>query len=152
MKHQVFGKQLSRGVKARKALFKNLINALIEHQAIKTTETKAKAIKGLVDKFVGRAKKNDLHSRRLVFAFLQNKKMVNKLFEEIAPKFRKRSSGFTRIIKLGRRKGDAAMMVKMEFVEGEKVEEKPVLESQSKPESESKSKSKPHPKPKKTKK
>jgi large subunit ribosomal protein L17 len=128
MKHQVFGKQLNRGVKARKALFKNLINALIEHQAIKTTETKAKAIKGLVDKFVGRAKKNDLHSRRLVFAFLQNKKMVNKLFEEIAPKFRKRSSGFTRIIKLGRRKGDAAMMVKMEFVEGEEIKE----ESQSK--------------------
>ena len=53
MKHQVFGKQLSRGVKARKALFKNLINALVEHQAIKTTEAKAKAIKGLVDKFVG---------------------------------------------------------------------------------------------------
>lgn len=128
MKHQVFGKQLSRGVKARKALFKNLINALVEHQAIKTTEAKAKAIKGLVDKFVGRAKKNDLHSRRLVFAFLQNKKMVNKLFEEIAPKFRKRSSGFTRIIKLGRRKGDAAMMVKMEFVEGEEIKE----ESQSK--------------------
>ena len=152
MRHQVFGRQLSRGVKARKALFKNLINALIEHQAIKTTEAKAKAIRGLVDKFVSRAKKNDLHSRRLVFAFLQNKKMVNKLFEEIAPQFRHRPSGFTRIIKLGRRKGDAAMMVKMEFVEGEKVEEKIVLESKSKPESESKSKSKSHSKPKKTKK
>jgi len=144
MKHQVFGKQLSRGVKARKALFKNLINALVEHQAIKTTEAKAKAIKGLVDKFVGRAKKNDLHSRRLVFAFLQNKKMVNKLFEEIAPKFRKRSSGFTRIIKLGRRKGDAAMMVKMEFVEGEEIKEESQskIKSKIKSELESRSKSK----------
>jgi large subunit ribosomal protein L17 len=112
-------------VKARKALFKNLINALIEHQEIRTTEAKAKAIRGLVDKFVSRAKKKDLHSRRLVFSFLQNKKMVNKLFEEIGPRFGKRPSGFTRIIKLGRRKGDGAMMVKMEFVEGEVVEKKP---------------------------
>jgi large subunit ribosomal protein L17 len=125
MRHRVFGRKLGRNVKSRKALFKNLINALIEHQEIQTTEAKAKAIKGLVDKFVSRAKKKDLHSRRLVFSFLQNQKMVNKLFEEIAPRFKQRPSGFTRIIKLGRRKGDAAMMVKMEFVEGEVVEEKP---------------------------
>lgn len=124
MRHRVFGRKLGRDVKARKALFKNLINALIEHREIKTTEAKAKAIKGLVDRFVSRAKKKDLHSRRLVFSFLQNRKMVNKLFEEIAPRFRNRPSGFTRIIKLGRRRGDAAMMVKMEFVEGEEV--KPV--------------------------
>jgi len=132
MRHRVFGRKLGRDVKSRKALFKNLINALIEHQEIKTTEAKAKAIKGLVDKFVSRAKKKDLHSRRLVFSFLQNQKMVNKLFEEIAPRFRHRSSGFTRIIKLGRRKGDAAMVVKMEFVEGEEMKE----ESKSKIESE----------------
>ena len=125
MRHRVFGRKLGRDVKARKALFKNLINALIEHHEIKTTEAKAKAIKGLVDRFVSRAKKKDLHSRRLVFSFLQNKKMVNKLFEEIAPRFKSRTSGFTRIIKLGRRRGDAAMMVKMEFVEGGKIEEKP---------------------------
>ena len=132
MRHRVFGRKLGRDVKSRKALFKNLINALIEHQEIKTTEAKAKAIKGLVDKFVSRAKKKDLHSRRLVFSFLQNQKMVNKLFEEIAPRFRHRSSGFTRIIKLGRRKGDAAMVVKMEFVEREEMKE----ESKSKIESE----------------
>jgi len=135
MRHRVFGRKLNRDVKARKALFKNLINALIEHQEIKTTEAKAKAIKGLVDKFVSRARKKDLHSRRLVFSYLQNKIMVNKLFEEIAPRFKNRPSGFTRIIKLGRRRGDAAMMVKMEFVEGQEVEEKPKtkIESESKP-------------------
>ena len=132
MRHRVFGRKLGRDVKAKKALFKNLINALIEHQEIRTTEAKAKAIRGLVDKFVSRAKKKDLHSRRLVFSFLQNKKMVNKLFEEIGPRFGKRPSGFTRIIKLGRRKGDGAMMVKMEFVEGE-VEKKPEDKSVAKP-------------------
>ena len=137
MRHRVFGRKLNRDVKARKALFKNLINALIEHQEIKTTEAKAKAIKGLVDKFVSRAKKKDLHSRRLVFSYLQNKIMVNKLFEEIAPRFRSRPSGFTRIIKLGRRRGDAAMMVKMEFVEGQEVEEKPKTEIESKSKSKS---------------
>lgn len=131
MRHRVFGRKLGRDVKARKALFKNLINALIEHQEVRTTEAKAKAIKGLVDKFVSRAKKKDLHSRRLVFSFLQNKKMVNKLFEEIGPRFGKRPGGFTRIIKLGRRKGDGAMMVKMEFVEGE-IEEKPKVEKEPK--------------------
>jgi len=133
MRHRVFGRKLGRDVKSRKALFKNLINALIEHQEIKTTEAKAKAIKGLVDKFVSRAKKKDLHSRRLVFSFLQNQKMVNKLFEEIAPRFRQRSSGFTRIIKLGRRKGDAAMVVKMEFVEGEEMKEKSKSKIESEP-------------------
>jgi large subunit ribosomal protein L17 len=136
MRHRVFGRKLGRNVKSRKALFKNLINALIEHQEIQTTEAKAKAIKGLVDKFVSRAKKKDLHSRRLVFSFLQNRKMVNKLFEEIAPRYRQRPSGFTRIIKLGRRKGDAAMMVKMEFVEGEVVEEEPKAKIKPKSKSE----------------
>lgn len=132
MRHRVFGRKLGRDVKARKALFKNLINALIEHQEIETTEAKAKAIKGLVDKLVSRAKKKDLHSRRLVFSFLQNKKMVNKLFEEIAPRFRQRPSGFTRIIKLGRRKGDAAMIVKMEFVESGEIEPEPKTQTKVK--------------------
>ncbi len=133
MRHRVFGRKLGRDVKARKALFKNLINALIEHQEIKTTEAKAKAIKGLIDKFVSRAKKKDLHSRRLVFSYLQNKNMVNKLFEEITPRFKNRQSGFTRIIKLGRRRGDAAMMVKMEFVEGQEAKEESPSKVKAKP-------------------
>ncbi len=142
MRHRVFGRKLGRDAKARKALFKNLINALIEHQEIRTTEAKAKAIKGLVDRFVSRAKRKDLHSRRLVFSYLQNKKMVNKLFEEIAPRFKNRPSGFTRIIRLGRRRGDAAMMVKMEFVEGEEIKEKPKAKPASKKKAKTKTKSK----------
>lgn len=129
MRHRVMGRKLGRHAKARKALFRNLINSLVKHQEIKTTEAKAKAIKGLVDRFVSRAKKGDLHSRRLVFRYLQNSQMVNKLFDEIAPGFKERPSGFTRIIKLGRRKGDGAMMVKLEFVERE---EKPQVKAEEK--------------------
>lgn len=122
MRHRVSGKKLSRVRDARKALFKNLISSLIKHGQIKTTEAKAKAIRGLVDKLVGRAKLGTLHARRLITVFLQDKKVVNRLVDEIAPKFRSRPSGFTRIIRLGTRRGDQAMIVKMEFVEGEEVE------------------------------
>lgn len=124
MRHKVSGKKLSRNRDARKALFKSLISSLIKHGQIKTTEAKAKAIRGLIDKLVGRAKHGTLHARRLIAGFLQDKKVVNKLVDEIAPKFHSRPSGFTRIIRLGRRKGDQAMIVKMEFVEGEEIKEK----------------------------
>jgi large subunit ribosomal protein L17 len=117
MRHRVFGKKLSRSSKHRKALFKNLISALIIHGQIKTTEPKVKAIKGLVDKLIGRAKEGSLHSRRMIAAFLQDKKAVNKLTSELAPLFKSRTSGFTRVLRLGKRKGDNAMMVRIELVD-----------------------------------
>lgn len=117
MRHRVFGSKLGRDKNARKALFKSLISSLIIHGQIKTTEARAKAIKGLVDRLVSRSKQRTLQARRQVLAFLQNKKVVGKLVDEIAPKFSKRPSGFTRILRLGKRAGDQAMMVKMEFVE-----------------------------------
>lgn len=118
MRHRVFGRKLGRDKSARKALFRSLLFSLILRGEIKTTEAKAKAIKGLVDKLVNRAKQKTLQARKVVFAFLQNKKVVNKLVDEIAPKFANRPSGFTRILRLGKREGDQAMIVKMEFVEG----------------------------------
>lgn len=123
MRHRVSGKKLGRNRNERKALFKNLTSSLILHGEIKTTEAKAKAIKRLVDKLVTRAKQQTLSARRLLTAFLQDKKVVSRLVDEIAPKFKERQSGFTRILRLGKREGDQAMMVKIEFVEG--VEEKP---------------------------
>lgn len=117
MKHRVSGKKLSRNIKQRKALFKNLINALVLHGQVKTTEAKAKAVRGLVDKLITKAKTQSLHSRRLIAAFLQNKKAVNKIVDELAPLFKKRPGGFTRIIRLGKRKGDDAMVVNLELVD-----------------------------------
>lgn len=109
-------KKLSRDRGHRKALFKNLISALVIRGEIKTTESKAKAIRRLVDKLITKGKKGTLHSRRLVHAFLQNKIAVNRIVDELGPLFKKRPGGFTRIIRLGRRRGDNAMMVKLELV------------------------------------
>lgn len=120
MRHRVKGKKLGRDTGHRKALFKNLINSLILRGEIKTTESKAKAVRGLVDKLITRGKTGTLHARRLIAAFLADKRAVNKLVDEVAPRFKARPGGFTRIIRLGRRRGDNAMMVKLELVEKKK--------------------------------
>lgn len=126
MRHRVSGKRLGRKKDHRKALFKNLIAALILHEKIKTTEAKAKAVRGLVDKLINRAKAGTLHSRRLLASFLPNQKAVAKIMDILGPRFKDRTSGFTRIIRLGKRKGDQALMVKMELVEKEEKEEKKI--------------------------
>ncbi len=123
MRHRKKMKKLNRNTKQRKALFKNLIRALVIHEEIKTTLPKAKAVKRLVDKLVTRAKAGSLHARRQIMAFLPDKKAVNKLFDEITLRFKKRSSGFTRFVRLGKRRGDDAMMVKLSWVEKNKVGE-----------------------------
>lgn len=117
MRHKKAGKRLNRNTSQRKALFRSLIQALIIHEEIKTTEAKAKAIKRLIDKLITKAKKGTLHARRQILAFLPDKKAANKLVDEIGVRFKKRTSGFTRFIRLGKRRGDDAMMVKIEFVE-----------------------------------
>lgn len=123
MRHRKFGKKIGRNQGQRKALFKNLIQALIFNEEIKTTESKAKAVRRLVDKLVSRAKKNTLHATRQILAFLPDKKAAFKLIKELAPRF-KRSSGFTKFTRLGRRVGDQAMMVKLEFVDKKEEEKK----------------------------
>lgn len=117
MKHRVFGRKLNRDHNARKSLFKNLISSIIKEGQITTTEAKAKAIRGLMDKMVTKAKQQTVQSRRLLVSFLQDKDIVNKLVDEIAPKFSQRAGGYTRILRLGKRTGDNAEMVKIEFVE-----------------------------------
>ena len=120
MRHRKSGKKLGRNTAQRKALFRNLISSLFLKEEIKTTLSKAKAIKGLVDKLITKAKKGTLHNQRLIHAFLQNKKATERLVKKIAPRFKKRTSGFTRIIRLGQRRGDAAPMVKIELVKPKK--------------------------------
>lgn len=116
-RHRIAGKKLSRNRRQRKALFKSLINALVLHGQIRTTESKAKAVQGLAEKIISRGRQRTLSVRRLIGAFLQNKKAVNKIVDELAPLFKKRPGGFTRIIRLGKRKGDDAMVVNLELVD-----------------------------------
>jgi len=119
MRHRRRAKQLGRNINQRKALFRSLINSLIEHRSLITTQAKAKAIQAKVDKLVTRAKKDSVTNRRLVHSFLQKPTNVKKLFQKIVPATAKRISGFTRITKLAPRRGDAALMVKLEWVDSE---------------------------------
>lgn len=116
MRKNVFGRQFSRDTNQRKSLFKSLLSSLILDESIKTTLEKAKAIKGEVDKIVNKGKLGD---ERLKIQLLQKslgKDAMNKVIHDIAPRFRDRSSGYARIIKLGRRFSDNAAMVLMEWV------------------------------------
>jgi len=122
MRHQVFGKKLNKDIKERKSLFKNLVASLILHGKITTSLIKAKAIRGLIDKLVNKAKEGTLSGRRQLAGFLQRGDEVKKLVDVIAPKFKNRTSGFTRIIKTDERKGDSSPQAVIEWVE--KVDQK----------------------------
>ncbi len=117
MRHQRQRYQLSRSAAHRKALLMNLSKEIIQHERIRTTETKAKAVKPEVEKLITLAKRGDLHARRQALAELgQDKFTVYKLFEEIAPRYSERPGGYTRILKLGPRRSDASEMVLVELV------------------------------------
>ncbi|CAN5159331.1 hypothetical protein BH09PAT1_BH09PAT1_8460 [soil metagenome] len=117
MKKQVFGRQLKRDTNERKALFKGLVSSLIMYERIETTEEKAKSIKGLAEKIVTKAKKNNnAHARTLIQAYLTNE-ALQKMLTDIAPRFIDRPGGYTRILKIGNRFNDNASMVIMEWVE-----------------------------------
>lgn len=124
MRHRVSGRKLGRTRNERKALFKSLITSLVISGRIKTTEAKAKAVRGLVDRLITRAKIGGLSGRRSVAAVLHDKKVVNKLVDEIVPRYPSRTSGFTRILKLGQRRGDSALVVELSLVEGEDLKAK----------------------------
>lgn len=123
MPHQIAGRHLGRSSSQRKALFRGLVTQVLQHERIETTEAKAKAVRGDVEKVIGYAKRGDVHSRRLALRVVQDKKVVEKLFDKIGPRFKDRSGGYTRIIKLGPRHGDAAEMVLLELVDREENEE-----------------------------
>jgi large subunit ribosomal protein L17 len=115
--HRVGGRKLSRKQGPRLALYKNLTVSVLRYERIKTTEAKAKEISSRVEKMITLAKRGDLAARRSVVAqFPDEPLVVSKLFDEIAPKYADRTSGFTRIVKLGQRRGDAADIVQIELV------------------------------------
>ncbi|ADG04961.1 50S ribosomal protein L17 [Kyrpidia spormannii] len=118
-------RKLGRYSSARKALFRSLVTDLFMYERIRTTEAKAKEVRKVAEKMITLAKRGDLHARRQVAAFVYketadedtNQDVVQKLFSEIAPRYQERNGGYTRILKLGPRRGDAAPMVYLELVE-----------------------------------
>ena len=119
MRHRRAGKKLGRDSAHRKALYSSLAGALIEHGRIKTTVAKAKAVKPFAEQMITLGKRGDLHARRLALAELRSQDVVHQLFADVAPRFAERPGGYTRIVKLGPRLGDAAEMVYLELVDYE---------------------------------
>jgi large subunit ribosomal protein L17 len=116
MRHHIAGRKLSRYSSHRWALYRNLVTALLSKGKIITTEAKAKEIRGLTEKIITLGKEGTLPSRRRALAFSTDQKVVDKLFEEIAPMYSDRPGGYTRLVKLGPRHGDNAAMAQIELV------------------------------------
>jgi large subunit ribosomal protein L17 len=121
MRHRKSGVKLKRDISGRRALLRGLVTNVIEEERITTTVPKAKAAKPLVEKMITLAKQDTLHARRQAAAFLVKKEAVEKLFEKLGPRFNQRSGGYTRIVRIGWRKGDGAETAKLELVGSELV-------------------------------
>ena len=117
MRHLRQGRKLGRTSAHRKALLRNLATALLEHERIITTEPKAKELRRVADKLVTLGKRGDLHARRQALQVVRSNTVVRKLFNEIAPRFAERKGGYTRVLRLGYRPGDAAAMAVIELVD-----------------------------------
>lgn len=129
MRHKLAGKRLGRTTSHRMAMFRNMVTSLFEHERIVTTAEKAKELRPIAEKMITLAKKNDLHARRQALSFIRSKDVVEKLFTDIKDKFSNRKGGYTRILKTGIRKGDAAGMAIIELVGYEEVIEAPKADS-----------------------
>jgi len=138
MRHQKRVRTLNRTKSHRKALLMNLANALFLHESIKTTKTKAMELKKVAERLITLAKKKDLHSLRLAFSFLRDKAIVKKLFTEIGDRYVAINGGYTRVLKIGNRRGDNAPMALIELTQKkeekkEKEEKKPAKKAEKKP-------------------
>ncbi len=117
MRHRIMGKRLGRDWGHRNALFRNLVTELLRHEKIRITEAKAKAIQAQAERLITLGKRGDLHARRLAAREIRDAAVVRKLFEELAERYAGRAGGYTRIYKLGPRKGDAAPMVQISLLD-----------------------------------
>lgn len=116
MRHQKQGRRLGMPGDRRRALLRGLMSALLRHERIKTTEARAKELRPRIERLITLGKRGDLHSRRLALSYLPDTLMVEKLFDDVAPRYADREGGYTRIVKIGPRKGDAAELVQIEMV------------------------------------
>ena len=119
MRHRIAGRKLSRPTAHRKALLRNLVKDLLVHESIRTTEAKAKEARSPAERMITLGKDGSLHARRQALRFLNDKAVVAKVFDEIAPRYVGRPGGYTRIIKLGSRAGDGAPVVQLELLAAE---------------------------------
>jgi large subunit ribosomal protein L17 len=124
MRHRVAGRKLSRHTQHRELMFRNMLVSLLQHERIKTTLAKGKELRSWADKIISLGKQGTLHARRRAFALLRDKGIVKKLFDEIAPKFKDREGGYTRVYRLGWRQGDGAPLSLVELVTYAPAEEK----------------------------
>lgn len=116
MRHRVAGRKLSRATDHRVLMYRNLVTDLLRYEKIVTTEAKAKEVRGMSERMITLGKHGSLHGRRRVVAFVMDKKVVTKVFDELAPRYAQRPGGYTRITKLGPRLGDGAPMAQLELV------------------------------------
>ena len=116
MRHRVAGRKLSRPTDHRMALYRNLVTDLLRYEKLTTTEAKAKEVRGLAEKMITLGKDGQLHARRQALAFIIDKKVVEKVFTDLAPRYADRPGGYTRVIKLGPRLGDGASLARLELV------------------------------------
>jgi large subunit ribosomal protein L17 len=117
MRHRMNGRQFGRNSSHRKALFRNLVTSFIEHEKIKTTEAKAKEIRGIAEKMITLGKKGDLHAKRMAMSYIRSRDVVAKLFDDVAARVANRDGGYTRIVKTRVRFGDSAPMAVLELVD-----------------------------------
>ena len=116
MAHRIDGRKLGRATDHRMALFRNQVTDLLRHERIITTEAKAREVKGLADKMITLGKRGDLHARRRALGYVYDRKIVDKIFDELAPRYADRPGGYSRMVKIGQRLGDGARMAQLELV------------------------------------
>lgn len=124
MRHGKAGSKLGRTSSHRKAMLRNMVTSFLKHEKVKTTDVKAKELKKVAEKMITLGKRGDLHARRQALAFIRDPEMVGKLFSELSERYRGRTGGYTRIVKMGYRTGDNAPLSVVEFIESAKKKQK----------------------------
>jgi len=130
MRHKIVGRKLGRNASHRKAMFRNMVTSLLEHERIVTTVPKAKEVRRVAEKMITLGKRGDLHARRQAMTYIRSKAVVAKLFDDLSEQYADRQGGYTRIIRTGTRSGDAAPMAIIELVGYEETYEEPEVDEE----------------------
>ena len=120
MRHRKAGRRLGRTSSHRRAMMRNLVTSLLEHEKIITTDAKAKELRGVADKMITLGKRGTLHARRQALSFMRNSRVTGKVFEELSSRYTERAGGYTRVVKVGNREGDDALLSMIELMPAEK--------------------------------